>query len=195
MRKVERAEILPLPEYEQVRPQVIRSVIAAKAARRVLVGDKVSLVFENHETIRYQIQEMTRIERIVDDAKVQDEIDIYNQLLPDDDELSATLFIEIDNEALLKATLPKLVGIEHSVRLKIGDRLTVPGVGEGGRSRDDYTSSVHYLRFPFSAEAKEALARGEQPVWLEIDHPNYGASARLSRETVEALARDLRTED
>ncbi len=137
MKKVERAEILPLPEYEQVRPQVIQSVIAAKAARRVLVGDKISLVFENHETIRYQIQEMTRIERIVVDAKVQDEIDIYNQLLPDGNELSATLFIEIDNQALLKATLPKLAGIEHSVRLKIGDQLTVPGAGEGGRSRDD----------------------------------------------------------
>ena len=195
MKKVERAEILPLPEYEKVRPQVTQSVIAARSARRVSVGDKVSLAFENHETIRYQIQEMTRIERIVDDAKVQDEIDVYNQLLPDGNELSATLFIEIDNEALLKATLPKLAGIEHSVRLKIGDRLTVPGVGEGGRSRDDYTSSIHYLRFPFSAEAKDTLVRGDQPVWLEIDHPNYGASARLSRETMEALAQDLRTED
>lgn len=191
MRKVERSEILSPAEYEKERPTLTQSVIQAKELRRALIGDKVSLVFENHETIRYQIQEMCRIERITDDAKIQAEIDVYNQLLPDSGELSATMFIEIDDERRLKETLPKLVGIENQVRLKIGDNLTVQAIGEGGRSRDNYTATVHYLRFPFSDEAKAAVQRGDQAVWLEIDHPNYGASARLRPEAVRAVADDL----
>lgn len=192
MKKVDRAEILPIEEYEKVRRDFTQQIIAARAARRALIGDKVSLVFENHDTIRYQIQEMCRVERIRSDDKVQIEVDIYNELLPDTpDELTATMFIEIDDEPRLKATLPKLVGIEESVRLKIGDGIIIPAEGEKGRSREDYTSTVHYLRFHFTPEATAALRQGDQSVWLEIDHPNYGASVRLNRETMAALAEDL----
>lgn len=191
MKKVDRSEILPAEEYEKVRKDLTQHVIAARAARRVVVGDKVSIAFENHDTIRYQIQEMCRVERITADDKVQFEVDVYNDLIPDDPhELSATLFIEIDDEPRLKATLPKLVGIEQAVRLKIGD-VVVPAEGEQGRSREDYTSSVHYLRFRFTPEVADALRRGNRSVWMEIDHPNYGASARLGPESVAALAADL----
>lgn len=191
MKKVERSEILSIEDYEKVRPDRVNEVIAARQARRVVVGDKVSVAFENHVTVRYQIQEMIRVEKVRSEAAVQNEIDVYNELIPDGDELSATLFIEIDDERKLKEMLPKLVGLENATRLKIGDSLIVRGEGEKGRSREDYTSSVHYLRFPFSPEAKRALQEGSSTVWLEIDHPNYGVSARLSPETVQALARDL----
>lgn len=191
MKKVERAEILAPEEYERVRSRRIEEIIAVKAARRVVVGDKVSLTFENHDTVRYQIQEMLRVERIREEPAIAFEISVYNELIPEPNELSATLFIEVDDEARLKATLPKLAGIEHSVRLRIGDNLIVRAKGEAGRSREDYTSAVHYVRFPFSAEAKAAFEAGTRAVWLEIDHPNYGASTRLSPETVRALARDL----
>ncbi|HEX2171385.1 MAG TPA: DUF3501 family protein [Dehalococcoidia bacterium] len=192
MKKVDRSEILPIEEYEKVRRELTQQVIAARAARRTIIGDKVSIGFENHDTVRYQIQEMCRVERIREDAKVQEEVDTYNELLPDTpDELWATMLIEIDDEPRLKATLPKLVGIENSVRMKVGDSLVIPAKGEEGRSREDYTSSVHYLRFRFPPEAREALRKGDQSVWIEIDHPNYGASARLSPEAVAALAEDL----
>lgn len=191
MKKVERSEILSIDEYEKVRPEWVKEVIAARQARRVVVGDKVSMAFENHVTVRYQIQEMIRVEKIHSEAAVQHEIDVYNELIPEGDELSATLFIEIDDERKLKEMLPKLVGLEDATHLKIGAGLIVRGEGEKGRSREDYTSSVHYLRFPVSPEAKQALQAGASTVWLEIDHPGYGASARLSPETVQALAQDL----
>lgn len=192
MKKVDRSEILPAEDYEKVRQDLTRQIIAARAARRIVVGDKVSIAFENHDTIRYQIQEMCRVEKIHADDKVQVEVDVYNELIPDaPHELTATMFIESDDEPRLKATLPKLVGIENAVRLKIGDGIVIPGEGEQGRSREDYTSTVHYLRFRFTPEAARALHRGDRSAWMEVDHPNYGASARLSPETVAALAADL----
>jgi len=127
-------DIEDLRAYERGRAEYRRSVIELKRRRRVPVGPIVSFVFENRETVRSQIQEMARAERMVSDEQIQKELDTYNPLIPQPGELSATLFIELTGEHLLRRWLPKLVGIEHAVILRFpgaGPAASVPGAGAG----------------------------------------------------------------
>ena len=126
-------DLLPIEEYEQKREAFRSQIIALKQRRRISLGPLITLVFENHDTLRFQVQEMVRVERIVDPGKVQDELDVYNALLPSQGELSATLLIEIPDEDLLKEMLPRLVGVEQSLYAKVGG-LVVPAAGEEGET-------------------------------------------------------------
>jgi hypothetical protein len=190
MEKIRRDDVRNLYEYEKVRPAVRRAVIALKARRRVAVGDRLSFLFENRQTVLFQIQEMIRAERIVADDRVQDEIDVYNDLIPGPGELSATMMIEIEDRAAIQPVLDGLMGIDSGecVGLAVGDRV-VPAVFEAGHSKEDKIAAVHFLRFPLPEAARRALAR--EPVALVVTHPNYQARTELAPETRQELLDDL----
>jgi hypothetical protein len=172
-----------------VRPKFRADIIEKKKHRRVAVGDKVSLVFENRDTVIFQIQEMLRAERITDLDKIREEIAVYNELIPNRDELSATLFLEIEDQSNLREDLLKFLGIDEAVALKVGPHV-IAGRFEEGRSKEDKISAVQYVRFPLDSPARQALLNGE-PAELVIDHPNYKARVSLSPETQQSLAEDL----
>lgn len=189
MNKIVLADILGFSAYEKVRRKFREDIIEKKKKRRVSVGDKVSIVFENRDTVIFQIQEMLRAERIGDLDKIREEIAVYNELIPDPGELSATLFLEIEDQTHLRDELLKFLGIDETVSLKIGDRV-IRGKFEEGRSKEDKISAVQYVRFPFDAEARQAFVTGEQAE-LVIDHPGYKARVMLAPEVQKSLAEDL----
>jgi hypothetical protein len=188
--KIRFDEVRNLYEYELVRSAVRRAVIALKARRRVAVGDRLSFLFENRQTVLFQIQEMIRAERIVADARVQDEIDVYNDLVPGPGELSATMMIEIEDRDAIQPVLDSLLGIDSGefVWLAIGDHVA-PGVFEEGHSKADKIAAVHFVRFRISEAARRALAR--EPAALVVEHPRYRARTELSPETRQELLDDL----
>lgn len=182
-------DIKNIYEYEKVRKDFQSAVIAHKKARRVHVGPFATFVFEDRTTLIFQVQEMCRAERLVEDAKVQEELDVYNELLPGDNELSATLFIEFSNDVDLRRYMPTLPGIERTAYLDFGDGVRVEAIAEGGRSREDRTASVHYLKFPLTDEAWRRLAEAPE-VRLGLDHANYQHATTLSEATRQSLAAD-----
>lgn len=190
MRKVGLDDLIGLARYASVRDEVRREIIAKKRDRRVLVGDRVSLVFENFDTVRFQIQEMIFVERITDIDKIRDECEVYNALLPSDRELSATLFIEITEAARIAEELNRLVAIDECVFLVIGER-RIQARFEPGHSRADKISAVQYVRFPLESRDVEAMTSGAE-VRIEIDHPSYRASTTLDAAHRASLAADLR---
>lgn len=190
-------DVLDLRAYERVREAYRRRVMAHKRLRRVPLGPIMTVVFESLDTVRFQIHEMVRAERMLSDEAIKEEVDIYNRLLPEPGELSGTLFIELTSEQDLRHWLPLLVGIEHSVRFEIGapqDQLAVGSVPEQAHAealtREEVTPAVHYLRFPFPPEAVDRLAGG--PAALAVRHPAYEAAAPLSQATRQELVLDLR---
>ncbi|MGD0881603.1 MAG: DUF3501 family protein [Acidimicrobiales bacterium] len=172
------ADITDQRTYERERDEFRRAVIATKKLRRITVGPVVTLTFENRMTMRFQVQEMARAEKMTTDEQIQHELDVYNRLLPRPGELSATLFLELTTEDELRTWLPRLVGIERSAVLLIGvgsATRTVRSVPEvehqSHLTRAETTSAVHYVRFPLSRD--EIAAFGAGPVTLLIDHPEY----------------------
>ena len=189
MNKIILDDILGFSAYENVRQQFRDDIIEKKKIRRVPLGDQVSIVFENRDTVIFQIQEMLRAEKITDLDKIREEIAVYNELIPNSGELSATLFLEIADQANLRQDLLKFLGIDEAVFFKVGGRV-VAGRFEEGRSKEDKISAVQYVRFPFDPQARQALVNGE-PAELVIDHPNYQARAVLAAEAQASLAQDL----
>lgn len=181
---------LDLAAYAARRAEARAAAIALKKTRRIALGDVVTLVFENRDTIRHQIQEMLFVEQTTDLAKVGEELEIYGPLLPTPNELSATLFLEFPDMATLKAELPRFAGIEHTFSLVL-DGEPIPARGEEGRSKDDYTATVHYLRFPLTAAQRDAFRDPEVPAELAVDHPNYSESARIPHDMRLSLLADL----
>lgn len=187
IRPVTLDDIMGRERYEREREGFRRRIIALKKRRRLAVGDNVSFVFENTETVLFQILEMLRAESISDLDGVRAEIDVYNELLPAPGEISATMLIELDDPQTVRTELPLWHGIERCVRLEIEGHV-VPAVFEGGRSREDKVSAVQYVRFPVGPRA-EGLAR--PGARLVIDHPHYRASSELPDEMRAELAGDL----
>ena len=186
-------DIVDLRAYERERPELQRRVYALKRKRRVHIGPVVTLLFENSDTIRFQIQEMARAEKMVRDEQILEELEIYNPLIPEAGELSATLFIELTSKAELEAWLPKLVGIERTVELRVGDEVVTAepeAAHDEQLTREDVTASVHYIRFQLSPNQVERFASG--PVQLAIDHPAYKEERELSDDTRMELLADLR---
>jgi hypothetical protein len=192
MKPVAFGEILNLVEYEKVRPARRQAVIALKADRRVGVGRYLSFVFENRDTVWFQIQEMIRAERIVDEAKIYEELAVYNALLPQPGELAATMFIEIAEESRIKPVLDSLLGIDlgEHVRLQVGSH-AIAGVFEAGHSDEERgkLAAVHFVRFALPAAARRAFADAE--VALAVDHPGDRGRTVLSPAARRRLAEDL----
>jgi hypothetical protein len=196
LKKVQFEEIKNLVEYEKVREAMRAAVIALKKHRRVAVGDNLTFLFENRETVLFQIQEMVRTERIVDDAKIQDELDAYNALVPGAGELSATLFIEIPGIATFstdqaRAAVNRFQGLDQdAVFLVVGSERT-PARFEGGHSKEEKMAAVQYLRFPLPSRSRAALIEGA-PLRLLVEHPRYKAEAAIDAATRASLSEDLR---
>jgi len=191
MQKLTLADIKDTRAYERERAHFRSRIIAMKKRRRIHLGDLLTITFENTDTMRFQIQEMARAERMATDAQIEHEIETYNQLIPDPGALSGTLFIEIDDKPKLYEWLPKLVGIQRAVSFRVGDAGEAPAdpLDEERLTREEATSTVHYLKFPLSPEQVQAFAHG--PVHLVVDHPNYQADIELTDEQREELAGDL----
>ena len=194
MNKLTLSDVKNLHEYELIRDDWKREVIAEKARRRVSLGEWISLVFENRLTVLHQVQEMCRAERIVKPASVQQELDVYNELLPGPGELSATLLVEITDVERVKDELDKLLGLtsgEH-LWLEIAGRRVFARFLDG-QSREDRIAAVQYLRFPVGTDpvVRAALEDGPLPVVLHLAHPHVRASTLLPPETRRELARDL----
>ena len=199
MRRLTLDDIADARAYERERAEFQQRVIELKKKRRVAVGPFVTFVFENRDTIRFQIQEMARGEKLHTDEAILHELDTYNPLIPEPGHLSATMFIELTSKPDLVEWLPKLVGIETAVELRLGDgaaagtvRCEVDEAHLEQLTREDVTASVHYVRFTLTPGQVEAFEAG--PVELALAHANYQHSATLSDETRAELARDLSSE-
>jgi hypothetical protein len=194
MKKVTLRDVKNLHEYELIRDDWRKDVIAVKAKRRVLLGDIMSLLFENRLTVLNQVQEMCRAERLAKPEAVQQELDVYNDLVPARGELSATLLVEITVEANIQPRLDALVGLSSGrhVWLELNGRKIFARFLEG-QGREDRISAVQYLRFPIGEDPldHQALASGPAPVTLRVDHPGYRASAVLSPAMRAEIAGDL----
>ena len=194
MKRIALGDVRNLHEYELIRDAWRRDVIALKARRRVLLGDIMSLVFENRMTVLNQVQEMCRAERLVRPEAVQQEIDVYNDLVPEPGELSATLLVEITEEAHIQPRLDGLIGLSSGrhVWLELNGRRVFARFLEG-QGREDRIAAVQYLRFPIGTDPldRQALASGPDPVILCANHPGYRAIAVLPPAVRSEIAGDL----
>ncbi|MEN8181018.1 MAG: DUF3501 family protein [Myxococcota bacterium] len=194
MRPLVLDEILDLESYDRARSAFRAAIIALKRERRLAVGDRVSLVFENRETLRFQVQEMLRAERICKPDRMQQELDVYNELMPGPRNLSATLFIEITDAADIRSELDRLIGIDEHVALVLGgaaEEEALPASFDPRQMEEDRISAVQYLRFPFEAEQAERFADTRVRARVRIDHPNYRAEAEIPDPMRRQLLEDL----
>ncbi|MCA1829515.1 MAG: DUF3501 family protein [Myxococcales bacterium] len=180
-------DLWPLPVYEGVREQFRREVIEAKKDRRVQVGPAMSFVFENRLTVKFQVQEILRIERIQDPAQVAEEVEGFNTMLPGEGELSATLMIELQGtDPEVKAALARLYGLRDHVWLETAGK-RIQGFVEPGREEPGRVSAVQYVRF--KVPDPQALVKG--PAAIVIDHPAYSFRTELTEPVRRSLAQDL----
>jgi len=187
-------DLLSMGEYERQREQFRSQIIALKQRRRIFVGPLLTLVFENRETLRFQTQEMIRVEHILDPRKVQDELDVYNALMPGTEELSATLLIEITEQERMKEWLDMFMGLDHGekVAIRVGSE-QVFGQFEGGHSHETKISAVHFVRFRPTASMTAAFADLRQPVMLTVRHREYHAEATVPGSMREEWLSDLKS--
>jgi hypothetical protein len=182
MRKVTRAEIVDYQTYNDQREQIRSRIMEIKRPRRILVGDCLNFLFENTETIRYQVQEMMRAERIVRDREIQHELDTYNDLLGEERELGCTLLIEIDEPETRARKLREWLTLPEHLYIRTSDGQLVRASYDRAQVGEDRLSSVQYLKFK--------IPSGE-PLALGADHPSLRAETPLSDEQRAALIEDL----
>ena len=190
---IQRESLLTLEAYAKARAGIREQVLAHKKRRTVAVGPSVTLVFEDETTVRYQIQEMLRIEKTFEEEGIRDELAAYNPLVPDGTNLKATMMIEYTDADERARELARLIGIEDRVFLQVGDRAPAYAVADEDldRSNADKTSAVHFLRFELSPDAIAAFRAGA-PVSIGIDHPNYRTGPiRVAPDVQESLAGDF----
>ena len=193
MARITRESLLTLEAYAKARREYRAKVIAHKKARSVHLGEHVTVTFEDELTMRYQVQEMLRIEKIFDEEGIQGELDAYNPLVPDGTNLKATMLIEYEDVEERRRALSRLKGIEDRVWVQVEGSPRVYAIADEDleRETEEKTSSVHFLRFEFPAAAREAVRAGAS-VKLGCDHRNYPAHVTVPPETLASLAGDLR---
>jgi hypothetical protein len=192
MKRLIQADLLSTPDYERQRESFRARIIELKRRRRIALGPLITMVFENRDTLLFQIQEMVRVEHIVEPSKIQNELDVYNALLPAAGELSATLLIEITEEAMMKHWLDQFMGLDHGEKGAIvagGERAF--GEFEGGHSHDTKISAVHFVRFRPTTSMQSAIADLRQPVMLTVDHGEYQAQTAVPGSMREEWLSDL----
>jgi hypothetical protein len=189
VRPITRGDIKGPARYGPIRDDYRNRVIALKRPRRISVGDRVSLVFENRLTLTLQIEEMCRAEGLTSDEQIAEQIAVYNVLMPTERSLSATLFVELPPDEDPRPALNALVGLDEHVLLHVGSH-AIRAEFEPGRSTEDKISAVQYTRFPLTSAARTALSTPGTPLAVEIDHPNYRHRVACSEETRASLAGD-----
>ncbi len=190
MKPIDRSEILPLGEYENVRDRFRNRVIGEKKLRRFSVGERVSGVFENRDTVLLQIQEMLRTERITRESAIAHEIGTYNELVPGPNEVSATLMIEIDDKAERDAFLVAARGIERVFGIEV-DGESFVSIVNPTRELEDRASAVMYLKFALSDAAVKKVSAGSARVSMTVKHAAYEAATPLGESAVKGLAEDF----
>ncbi len=193
MNKLTHADLWPLEIYARRRSEFRAQVMAHKRSRQLMLGENLRLLFEDRTTVQYQIQEMLRIEKLFEEAEIQDELDAYNPLIPDGANWKATLMIEFTDVPERRQRLRDMVGIEHRIWLQAGefDRVFAIADEDMDRSTEDKTSSVHFLRFELSKDMVAAVAAGDA-VRAGVDHPACLIDAQpLDAALRDALAQDL----
>ncbi len=189
VRPIVRHDIKGPALYATIRDDFRSRIIALKKPRRVIVGDRVSLVFENRLTLTGQVEEICRLENLTRDDQIEAELEVYNALMPTADSLSATLFVELPPDADPYVALGELVGLDEHVLLHIGNH-AIRAAFEPGRATADKISAVQYIRFPLAADARAALGAGGTAIAVEIDHPKYRHRTACPDATRASLAAD-----
>jgi len=192
MQKLTTDDLLPLERYHKERPRLRAEVLAHKRHRQAPIGPNVTLYFEDRVTMRYQVQEMLRVERIFESEAIAEELGAYNPLIPDGTNLKATMMIEYPDVEERRAALARLKGVEDSVYLEVGGlgRVFAHADEDLTRSDETKTSAVHFLRFELDAAMRSALKSGA-PLALGVDHAHYRHELSGSAEMRKSLAADL----
>lgn len=187
MMTLTRDDLWSLEEYARERESFRAKVMAHKKDRQVLVGKHMLMIFEDETTIRYQIQEMLRVERVFEPEGIQDELDAYNPLIPDGKNLKVSMLIQYEDVVERKRQLAKLIGIEDQVWLQFGSTGKVFAIADEDMERDneEKTSSVHFLRYEFNDEQIAAAKAGE-PLVIGVDHEHYPVDELVVAENIRA---------
>ncbi len=187
-------DLMPLEVYAKKRSKIRAHVMVLKKKRDVNLGKHIRLLFENHNTILYQIQEMLRIERIFEPEGILEELKVYNPLIPNGSNLKATMMIEYNDINERRSALAKLIGIEKSISMKIdGGEEIIPISNEDlTRDNDEKTSSVHFMRFELTLEQIHAF-KAKKPVLIAVNHAHYQVRLTLDKQTQQALSEDFDT--
>ena len=192
MKALVQSDLMNILEYEKVRDEYQKEMIEYKRHRRIELGPYITITFENRKTMKFQIQEMMRTERMVHDHQIQSELDIYNSLLPQQNGLSATLFIEIKDAIQIRPILNQFIGltIGKTVLIRKGD-LKISAQFEEGREEEDKISAVHYIQFHFNESDKNSFFDEGAPVELIIDYNEYNYNVKLPSKMIASICEDL----
>lgn len=189
---LERQDLLTLEEYAEKRSSIRQETIQVKKLREVHLGSHIRMIFENKQTVQYQIQEMLRIEKIFESSEIQDELDVYNALVPNGSNLKATMMIEYPDVAERVEALSRLIGVEKSIYFQVdGHDKVFPICNEDlERETDVKTSAVHFMRFEFDQNMIADFVSGSD-VKVGSAHPNYDYETSLDLQSQEALSKDF----
>ena len=189
---LKREDLFSLEEYAEQRSNIRKNVMNVKKLREVNLGEHIRLLFENHQTVQYQVQEMLRIEKIFEAAGIQDELDVYNPLIPDGSNLKATMMIEYTDVVERTEALSNLIGIEKSIYFQVGNHQNVYAICNEDleRETDEKTSSVHFMRFEFEQTMIADFCKGIN-VKIGVSHPNYDCEIILEQRVKDQLNQDF----
>ena len=192
MNMLKRQDLLTLEEYAEKRSTIRKDTIDIKKSRELNLGEHIRLLFENQQTVQYQIQEMLRIEKIFEASGIQEELDVYNSLIPEGSNLKATMMIEYEDVDERTKALSNLIGVERSIYFKVGNHQKVFAICNEDleRETDVKTSAVHFMRFEFNQSMINDFVTGSI-VKVGAEHPNYPCEATLETRTQDALNQDF----
>ncbi len=192
MAKLTRENLMSLEEYHAARPEFRKEIMAHKKNRQVAIGPNATLYFEDEKTMRYQVQEMLRIEKIFDAEGINEELEAYNPLIPDGANWKATFMLEFPDVEERKQRLAQLIGIEKKVWVRVGDADRVYPIANEDleRETEEKTSSVHFLRFELTPDMV-AAAKSGAPIRMGIDHENYRYEVTVPENVRASLVEDL----
>ena len=192
MKKLLATDLLSLEEYDKSRQQIKSDLMLHKKNRSIKIGDNVLILFEDYETIKYQVQEMLRIEKIFKAKDIQEEISAYESLIPDGDNLKATMLIMYTDVNERKVMLNRLFDLENSIWLSIDNSKRIFAISDEDleRSRDEKTSAVHFLRFQLDTKDIEQFKKSNNVVF-GIDHKEYNFETKVDDKTMKSLSNDF----
>jgi hypothetical protein len=190
-------DIVDREKYAGLRSSYRAAVIDYKRGRRLAVGENITLLFEDRETLHFQVQEMLWVEGIALPDKIQHEIDTYNELMPAERELSATLFVEITEAAEIRPALDRLIGVDEHVSLIVGDEaeaVEIKAQFDPKQMEEDRISAVQYIKFALDEETQQRFCDPHTLARVRVSHPNYQREAEIPPATRESLVRSLQSE-
>jgi len=192
MHKLTANNLLSLENYDKQREAIKSNLIKHKKNRAVSIGNHIVLLFEDFETIKYQVQEMLRIEKIFNKEEIQDEINAYQPLIPDGNNLKATMLIMYADVTQRKIMLNKLNGIENHIWLTVNNLQKFYAIPDEDleRSNDEKTSAVHFLRFQLDSECIQNF-KNSYEIFLGCDHKEYSDSIQIDKPVAQALRKDF----